>query len=85
MYFPISVYLLISGSDEFVQALNFCISNSFDMCDYFDVPNEILQYKILSILNNEDKYNKIRNDFIKRMCNMNLETVDIFENSLKSN
>lgn len=54
------------SDEEFVQALNLCISNSFDMCDYFDVTNEILQYKIFSILNDEDKYNKIRNDFINK-------------------
>nr|WP_300383455.1 Zn peptidase [Clostridium sp.] len=54
------------SDDEFVQALNRCASNSFDMCDYFNVTNEILQYKIFSILNDKDKYNKIRNDFIKK-------------------
>lgn len=51
------------SDDEFVQALNSCISSRWDMCEYFTVTNEVLQHKILSIIHDEDKYFKIRNDF----------------------
>lgn len=51
---------LISDA-EFVQALYDCISTQCDMCDYFNVTDGILKYKILSILHDEDKYNNIRN------------------------
>lgn len=52
------------SDDEFVQALNCCICNNFDMCDYFDVTEEILNYKILSIMNDEIKYKTIVNNFM---------------------
>lgn len=52
---------LISDED-FVQALYNCISTRCDMCDYFNVTNEILNYKILSIICDEIKYNNIKNN-----------------------
>jgi len=51
------------SDDEFVQALNSCICNNFDLCDYFDVTEEILNYKIISIIHDEIKYKTIVNDF----------------------
>ena len=48
--------------DEFIQALNNCISSNWDMCEHFTVTNEILKYKILSIVNDEDKYLRIKNE-----------------------
>lgn len=56
---------LISDED-FVQALYDCISTPYDMCDCFNVTNEILQYKISSIIHDEVKYNTIRNNFRER-------------------
>lgn len=53
---------LISDED-FVQALYNCISTSCDMCDCFNVTNEILDYKILSIIHDEIKYNNIKENF----------------------
>lgn len=51
------------SDEEFVQALYNCISNPCDMCDHFNVTSEILQCKILSIINDEIKYNNIKNNF----------------------
>lgn len=51
------------SDDDFVQALYKCISTSYDMCDCFNVTNEILQYKILSIIHDEVKYNNIKKKF----------------------
>lgn len=50
---------LISDED-FVHALYNCISTTCDICDCFNVTNEILQYKILSIIHDEVKYNNIK-------------------------
>lgn len=58
---------LISDS-EFVQALYDCISTPYDMCEHFNVTDEILRYKITSILRDEVKYNNIK---------MNLKLRDI--------
>lgn len=52
--------------DDFVQALYNCISTPCDMCDHFNVTYEILNYKILSIMANEVKYNNIKNNFKDR-------------------
>lgn len=49
--------------EEFEQALHNCISTIPDMCDYFNVTREIINYKILSIIINEEKYNKMKNNF----------------------
>ena len=54
------------SDEEFVQALSSCISNIYDMSNYFNVTHEIIQYKILSIYRNEDKYIKMRSHFMKR-------------------
>lgn len=56
---------LISDED-FVQALYNCISTPCDLCDSFNVTDEILRYKILSILNDEVKYNNIKHNFKKK-------------------
>lgn len=49
--------------EEFINALNKCISSKFEMAEFFDVTDELLEYKILSIVHDEDKYFKIKNDF----------------------
>lgn len=49
------------SDEEFVQALRNCISTHCDICDCFDITNEILQYKIYSILIDENRYSNIRN------------------------
>lgn len=54
---------LISDAD-FVQALDSCITNKFDLCDYFNVTEETLDYKLKSILSNEERYNSLRSYFI---------------------
>ena len=54
------------SDDEFVQALYNCISNIPDMAEYFNVTEEIINYKILSITLNELKYINIRNNFKTR-------------------
>lgn len=51
------------SDEEFINALNKCISTRFEMSDYFDVTDEILQYKISSIVNDEIKYKSIIKDF----------------------
>lgn len=48
------------SDEEFVQALCNNISSRYDLCNYFNVTEEILQYKITSILNDEDRYKKIK-------------------------
>lgn len=54
------------SDDEFVQALNNCVKNIYEMSEEFNVSEELIEYKINSILANELKYKNIRNDFIKR-------------------
>lgn len=56
---------LISDED-FVQALCNCISTKCDLCDYFNMTDELLQYKIYSIILNENRYNRIRATLNKR-------------------
>lgn len=53
---------LISDA-EFVQALYACKSTMQEMCDYFNVTEEIVKYKIISISLNELKYIRIVNEF----------------------
>lgn len=53
---------LISDA-EFVQALYNCESNMQEMSDYFNVTEEIIKYKILSITLNELKYIDIKETF----------------------
>lgn len=53
---------LISDED-FVQALYKCISTPCEICDCFNVTSEILQYKMLSIIHDEIKYNNIKENF----------------------
>ena len=54
------------SDDEFVQALNRCVKNIYEMSEEFNVTEELIQYKIHSILIDELKYKKIHDDFIKR-------------------
>ena len=54
---------LISNND-FINALNNCISNIYNMSEYFDVTEELIKYKIKSILTNEELYKKIKNNFM---------------------
>lgn len=53
---------LISDTD-FVQALLSCISNKYEMCEYFNITYDILENKINSILKDEEKYIKIKSMF----------------------
>lgn len=48
------------SDDEFVQALLSCISNKYEMCEYFNITYELLENKIKSILKDEEKYLKIK-------------------------
>lgn len=59
------------SDEEFVQALYNCISTQFDMCDYFNVTNEILKFKIRSIINDEVKYNSIRSNLRQKETQYN--------------
>ena len=54
------------SDDEFVRALYDCISTIYDMAEYFNVTEEIINYKILSITLDELKYINIRNNFKTR-------------------
>lgn len=65
---------LISDED-FVQALYDCISTPCDMCEYFNVTYEILEYKISSIIHDEVKYNNIRKNFMLREVPYNCCTI----------
>lgn len=56
---------LISDS-EFVQALYNCKSNIQDMSDHFNVTDEIIKYKVLSITLNELKYINIKEAFKRK-------------------
>ncbi|AWK52241.1 Zn peptidase [Clostridium beijerinckii] len=65
---------LISDED-FVQALYNCISTPCDMCDHFNVTDEILNYKILSIIYDEVKYTNIKNNLKLREIPYNCCTI----------
>lgn len=56
---------LVSDS-EFVQALNECNVTIEEMAEHFNVTEELIKYKIESIVSDEEKYNNIRKNFIKR-------------------
>ena len=49
------------SDDEFTQALLRCISNRYEICEHFGITNELLEYKLNSILENENRYNSILN------------------------
>ena len=51
------------SDEEFVQALYDCIPTIYDMTEYFNVTEEMINYKISSITLNELKYINIRNNF----------------------
>ncbi|ACD53170.1 ImmA/IrrE family metallo-endopeptidase [Clostridium botulinum] len=52
--------------DDFVQALNRCISSIPEMAEYFNVTEEIIIYKIYSIILDEPKYKTIRSNLMQR-------------------
>ncbi len=54
------------SDDEFIQALYYCISTIYDMAEYFNVTEEIIKYKILSITLDELRYINIKNNFKNR-------------------
>lgn len=51
------------SDDEFVQALLKCISNKYELCEHFNITDEILEKKIESILRDEKKYLEIKEIF----------------------
>ena len=53
---------LISDTD-FVDALNKCIVTYYDMAEYFNVTEEMVNIKVKSIISDEEKYNYIKNNF----------------------
>lgn len=54
----------VISNNDFINALNNCISNIYNMSEYFDVTEELIKYKIKSILTNEELYKKIKNNFM---------------------
>ncbi len=54
------------SDEEFVQALCNCISNPCDICDFFNITDEILQLKIYSIVLDENRYKKIKDTLRKK-------------------
>lgn len=54
------------SDDEFLQALCDCISTPFEICDLFNITDEMLQYKIHSIVIDESRYNHIRSALKKK-------------------
>lgn len=61
--------------EDFVAALNKCVASKFEMAEYFDVTNELLEYKILSIVHDENKYKSIKEDFMSKEIQYNQCTV----------
>lgn len=59
------------SDDEFLQALSNCISTSFEICDFFNITNEMLQYKIHSITVDENRYKRIRSALMKKEVSYN--------------
>ena len=49
------------SDEEFVQAILNCINNKYELSEKFDVTEDIINYKILSICIDENKYNDIKN------------------------
>lgn len=49
------------SDDELLQALLKCISNKYELCEYFYITSETLEYKLNSILENEDRYTSMLN------------------------
>lgn len=63
------------SDDEFTQALLKCISDRYEICEHFEITNELLEYKLMSILKNENRYklilNKIKmNEVAYSSCNI---------------
>lgn len=54
------------SDEEFEQALCNCISNNCDICDFFNITDEILRYKIYSIVLDENRYSKIKNTLMQK-------------------
>lgn len=59
------------SDDEFLQALCNCISTSFEICDFFNITNEMLHYKIHSITVDENRYKRIRSALMKKEVSYN--------------
>lgn len=59
------------SDEEFVQALNDCIISISEMAEHFDVTEDIINLKIYSIIRDEQKYNTIRTNFMKREIQYN--------------
>ena len=51
----------LMSDEELLRALMNCISNRCDLCEYFNSTDELLKYKLCSILEDENKYNDIKN------------------------
>lgn len=54
------------SDEEFVQALCNCISTPYDICDFFNITDEMLQYKIYSIVLDEKRYSKIKDTLMQK-------------------
>lgn len=59
------------SDEEFEQALCNCISTPTDICDSFDITNEMLKYKIYSIVVDENRYKRIRSALMKKEVSYN--------------
>ncbi|WP_459480447.1 ImmA/IrrE family metallo-endopeptidase [Clostridium saccharoperbutylacetonicum] len=59
------------SDEEFEQALCNCISTPSDICDSFDITNEMLKYKIRSIVVDENRYKRIRSALMKKEVSYN--------------
>ncbi len=56
----------IISDEDFIQSLYDYICTSCDMCEHFNVTDEMLEYKIASIIHDEVKYNNIRKNLMLR-------------------
>lgn len=48
------------SDDELIEALINCISNKYDICEYFNASDELLRYKLYSILEDENKFTSLK-------------------------
>lgn len=63
---------------EFEEALCNCISTPSDICDSFDITNEMLKYKIHSIVVDENRYKRIRSALMKKEVSYNSFKTEYF-------
>lgn len=59
------------SDEEFEKALCNCISTPSDICDSFNITDEILKYKIRSIVVDENRYKRIRSALMKKEVSYN--------------